>query len=222
MGKPEYKDRMADYVDVAERIAEFKKRYPDGTLQPIALSADGNPTYQIVEVAGKTFVVYGAAAYRTPDDPRPGIGVAWEPFPGTTPYTRDSELMNAETSAWGRAIVAVGIPTKKIASANEVRNRAVDYGPPPTPAPAAPAARAAKSRPAAAPNPVTAERDKAAEDHVTEPALQVPPDEEIQELLMLADSRGVTARQVRFWLKSRAPAAVAAYLKTLPDKAGAD
>jgi hypothetical protein len=31
--------------------------------------------------------------------------------------------MNAETSAWGRAIVALGIPTKKVASAEEVRNR---------------------------------------------------------------------------------------------------
>ena len=31
--------------------------------------------------------------------------------------------MNAETSAWGRAIVALGFETKKIASANEVRAR---------------------------------------------------------------------------------------------------
>jgi hypothetical protein len=29
---------------------------------------------------------------------RPGIGMAWEPFPGRTPYTKASELMNAETS----------------------------------------------------------------------------------------------------------------------------
>jgi hypothetical protein len=46
-------------------------------------------------------------------------------FPGRTPYTKGSELQNAETSAWGRAIVAVGAAdTKKgIASSEEVRNR---------------------------------------------------------------------------------------------------
>ena len=31
--------------------------------------------------------------------------------------------MNAETSAWGRACIAAGIPSKKIASFEEVRNR---------------------------------------------------------------------------------------------------
>lgn len=106
---------MNDYVDVAERIAEFKKAYPEGTLQQVAVD--------FKEFAGQTWVIYVAAAYRTPDDQRPGIGTAWEPVPGKTPYTKDSELMNAETSAWGRAIVALGIPTKKIASAEEVRNR---------------------------------------------------------------------------------------------------
>lgn len=58
----------------------------------------------------------------------PGIGVAWEPFPGRTPYTKDSELMNAETGAWGRAIMAaLAADAKKgIASAQEVRNRSAD------------------------------------------------------------------------------------------------
>lgn len=109
----------ADYVDVAERIREFRTRYPDGTLQRV--------DWDVREIDGKSFVVYTAAAYRTPDDPRPGIGTAWEPFPGRTPYTRDSELMNAETSAWGRAIIAAGAAdAKRVASADEVRNRAAD------------------------------------------------------------------------------------------------
>lgn len=107
-----------DYVDVAERIREFKERFPEGSLQSVRAP-------ELVTAGEKTFVVYAAAAYRTPDDPRPGIGWAWEPVPGPTPFTRDSELMNAETSAWGRAIVALGFETKKIASAEEVRNRAV-------------------------------------------------------------------------------------------------
>jgi len=213
--KPDFKDRMADYVDVAERIREFKDKYPDGTLQ----AADFMEPYRVAEVAGKTFVVYVAAAYRTPDDPRPGIGMAWEPFPGTTPYTRDSELMNAETSAWGRAIVAVGIPTKKIASAEEVRNRTDPNAPEFTTQPV-PARKSAPSRKADAPNPVTAEQDQATEEHVNAPTLTVPPDSEIEDLLLFADSRGVTPRQVRFWLKSRDKTSIQRYLMTLPDKAG--
>lgn len=105
-----------DYVDVAERIREFREKHPDGSLQQV--------DWKVVDVGGKTFVAYTAAAYRTPDDERPGIGTAWEPFPGPTPYTRDSELMNAETSAWGRAIIASGAAdAKRVASANEVANR---------------------------------------------------------------------------------------------------
>lgn len=116
------------YVDVAERISIFREKYPEGSLQPL------NPERPLwIEVVdGKSFVCYAAAAYRTPDDPRPGVGVAWEPFPGPTPYTKDSEAMNAETAAWGRAIVAsLAADTKKIASAEEVRNRAGDRTTPP-------------------------------------------------------------------------------------------
>lgn len=111
---------MSGYVDVAERIRIFREKYPNGSLQP----ADLSKHYDVINVGEKMFVVYVAAAYRDPNDARPGIGVAWEPFPGTTPYTRDSELMNVETSAWGRAIIAtLAADTQKIASAQEVRNR---------------------------------------------------------------------------------------------------
>ena len=110
-----------DYVDVAERVAEFRAKYPEGTLQP----ADPAHPYRLEKVGEATFITVVAAAYRTPDDPRPGIGMAQEPLPGLTPYTKNSELQNAETSAWGRAIVAVGAADAKrgIASADEVRNR---------------------------------------------------------------------------------------------------
>ena len=106
----------ADYVDVAERKREFVERYPEGVLQSWLRP-------YIEQVGDRSYIVYAAAAYRTPDDPRPGIGWAWEPVPGPTPFTYDSELQNAETSAWGRAILALGFETKKIASAEEVRNR---------------------------------------------------------------------------------------------------
>ena len=106
-----------DYIDVAERIRDFREQYPQGSLQRVDL--------QFIDFAGKSWVVFTAAAYRTPDDERPGHGTAWEPVPGPTNFTRDSELQNAETSAWGRALVAVlAADTKRgVASANEVRNR---------------------------------------------------------------------------------------------------
>ena len=101
------------YVEVSERIQEFRDRHPDGSLQA-----------EIVELRDD-LVIVKAYAYRTADDERPGTGLASEPIPGKTNFTRDSELMNAETSAWGRALIAVGAADAKrgIASANEVRNR---------------------------------------------------------------------------------------------------
>src|SRR5665811_1941916 len=60
-------------------------------------------------------------------DLRPGHGVEWEPFPGQTSFTKNSELMNAETAAWGRAILACGLPAKRgLASRQEVQNRVAE------------------------------------------------------------------------------------------------
>lgn len=124
---------LDSYVDVAQRIADFRECYPSGCLQPL------NPAqpFEVRKIDGTakdgkdftaTFIVYTAAAYRTPDDQRPGIGVAWEVFPGRTTFTLGSELMNAETSAWGRAIIAVLASDSKrgVASREEVRNRAAE------------------------------------------------------------------------------------------------
>jgi hypothetical protein len=116
----DYSDRLGDYIDVAERIRLFRDKHPEGSLQP----ANPEKPFETVWIADKAFIVYIAAAYRTPDDMRPGIGSAWEPFPGRTPYTKDSELMVAETSAWGRAIMAVlAADSKRVASLDEVRAR---------------------------------------------------------------------------------------------------
>lgn len=103
-----------DYIEVSERVVEFLARYPEGCLQT------DPPLF--TECAGKTVVLMRAYAYRTPDDPRPGIGTAWELIPGASPFTRGSEVMVCETSAWGRAIVALGISAHRgVASADEVR-----------------------------------------------------------------------------------------------------
>jgi hypothetical protein len=114
-----------DYIDVATRIVEFREKFPQGSLQPCE-----KPYVEKVEMPDgkiKSFMVYSAAAYRSPEDKLPGVGYAWEPIPGPTNFTRDSELQNAETAAWGRAMVAAfAVDTKKgIASSEEVRNRQV-------------------------------------------------------------------------------------------------
>jgi len=114
---------MDGYVDVAERIRRFKAAYPNGCLRPF------NPSepFRIMEIGGREFIVYTAAAFRSPDDPCPGIAVAAEPAVGQTSFTKLSEVMNAETSAWGRAIVAVlAADSQRIASAEEVRNRQIE------------------------------------------------------------------------------------------------
>lgn len=109
--------KMGDYNEVASRIQEFREKHPEGSLQQQSL--------EFREFGGKSWIVYTAAAYRTPEDPRPGIGTAWEQVPGKTPFTRDSELQNAETAAWGRALIAVGAADarKGIASREEIQNR---------------------------------------------------------------------------------------------------
>lgn len=108
---------MDEYVDVSERIRIFREKYPNGSLQQVSL--------QFIDFAGKSWVVYTAAAYRTPDDITPGHGTAWEPVPGKSNFTRDSEVQNVETSAWGRAIIAVLVADggKRIASRQEVAPR---------------------------------------------------------------------------------------------------
>lgn len=118
-----------DYIDVAARIVEFRGKFPEGSLQPADLAVP----YRVETIGAETFIVVVAAAYRSPDDHRPGVGMAYEVFPGKTNFTRGSELQNAETSAWGRAIVAsLAADTKQgIASAEEVRNRREEQAAPP-------------------------------------------------------------------------------------------
>lgn len=115
-----------DYIDVATRIVEFREKYPDGRLRQKHIEF-------LRDFAGKDWIVYTAEAWRSPDDPAPAEGTAWEPVPGPTQFTRDSELQNAETAAWGRAMVAaLAVDTRKgIASQEEVRNRQPEEPPRP-------------------------------------------------------------------------------------------
>lgn len=120
--------KMDDYVDVAARIVEFRTKHPEGSLQQQGLD--------FRDFGGSSWVIFTAAAYRSPEDPRPGHGTAWEQVPGKTPFTKGSELQNAETAAWGRAIVAaLAADTKRgVSSAQEVRNRQAERQPETDPA----------------------------------------------------------------------------------------
>jgi hypothetical protein len=109
------KDALADYVTVPQRIAQFYELFGTGRLVTGEVRVELGPD-------GKSRVMVQAAAYRTPDDPLPGIGWSWMELPGTTSFTRGSELENTETSAWGRAIASLGILVdRSVASANEVK-----------------------------------------------------------------------------------------------------
>lgn len=107
--------KESGYIEVKDRIVAFYEKHPEGSLQS-----------EIVEF-GENIVVMKGYAYRTPDDPRPGIGHSQMPMPGKTTFTRDSEVENAETSAWGRAIAALGFEVKRsVATADEIRFKESD------------------------------------------------------------------------------------------------
>ena len=108
---------LGDYVEVKERIRLFLERHPDGRLV--------TDRVEIWQDDGVPRIVVSAKAYRSPDDPLPGIGWSWMTLPGKTSYTIGSELENTETSAWGRAIGSLGIGIEKsIASRNEIDAKA--------------------------------------------------------------------------------------------------
>jgi hypothetical protein len=105
---------LKDYVDVKARIALFYAKHPDGRLvtERVEIWQDVDPPRVVVK----------ALAYRTPDDPYPGVGWSWMVLPGSTNFTKGSEVENTETSAWGRAIGSLGIGIDaSIASTDEIR-----------------------------------------------------------------------------------------------------
>jgi hypothetical protein len=116
------KSALKDYVDVAERIRAWYEAYPNARIET-----------RIVEHTEKRVVVE-ARAYRGVkgdsgasdelgfmDDRPAGIGHSAMQIPGATPYTRGSEIENCETSAVGRALVMAGLPSKRIASDDEIK-----------------------------------------------------------------------------------------------------
>ena len=110
---------LSNYVDVPSRFALALDKWPD-------LRVVESPP-EVVTVGDQTFISVTMTVYRTPDDLIPARGCAWEPIPGKSSFTRGSEMMNASTSALGRAI-GLMMPFGKMASMEEVRNRQPDTG----------------------------------------------------------------------------------------------
>jgi hypothetical protein len=109
---------LSNYVDVPTRFAMALERWPELRL------VENRP--EVITLGDKTFIAVTVQAWRTPDDPIPAQATAWEPMPGLTPFTKNSEMMNASTSALGRVLGFMMSFGPKMASAEEVRNRQPD------------------------------------------------------------------------------------------------
>ena len=106
-------DYLKNYIEVKDRIQMFYEKYPEGTLH---FQYKG-----VLEFNGETFIYGEAFAYPERDKMAYASGWAWERVPARG-FAKGAEMMTLETSAWGRAIAALGIAvTKGIASREEVQ-----------------------------------------------------------------------------------------------------
>ena len=117
---------LGDYVDVPTRFRLALDKWPE--LRVIEEPA------KVIEIGDKTFISVTMTVYRDPSDPLPAVATCWEPFPGMTPYVKNSEQMNASTSCLGR-VLGMMIPFGKMASFEEVQNRQNDTPVAPTVSP---------------------------------------------------------------------------------------
>jgi hypothetical protein len=106
---------LTNYVDVPERFKQALAKWPDLRIM------ENRP--EIITIGDKIFISVTMQAWRTPDYPIPAQATCFEPFPGKTSFTRDSEQMNASTSCLGRVLGLMMSFGTKMASAEEVRNR---------------------------------------------------------------------------------------------------
>lgn len=106
-----------NYVDVPTRLKEALETHPNLRIQETAAEVVTMPD-------GSTFYRCTVTVWRDETDPLPSIATAAEPYPGKTPYTKNSEFMVGMTSALGRALGYMGFGiSKSIASKNEIQAR---------------------------------------------------------------------------------------------------
>lgn len=106
---------LEDYVDVATRLAQYAEKYPEASLAAVILEDDGK---RVLIRATASAPIFNAAGDVVAT--RIGTGHA-EEIRGSGPVNKTSAVENAETSAWGRALAALGFETRNgIASKEEM------------------------------------------------------------------------------------------------------
>jgi hypothetical protein len=107
---------LDNYVDVATRRKIAADLWPDLRI------IEAEP--KVVTIGSDTFIAVTVTVYRNPDDELPTSATAWEAYPGKSSFTRGSEMMNASTSALGRALGFMGIGIgKSISTSDEIAPR---------------------------------------------------------------------------------------------------
>jgi hypothetical protein len=109
MSKPNF-----DYNEVADRVRGFNEEFPKGTILT---------EYQYQSIADDPYVVVKATVFKDTANNMPdATGHSWMKVPGSTNFTRGSELENTETSAVGRALAFIGFYAKgeSLASKQEI------------------------------------------------------------------------------------------------------
>lgn len=107
---------LSEYVDVKTRLKQALKLYPQLRI------VEHRP--EITQVGDQLFIECSVTVSRAPDDPIPVTAYIFEPYPGKTSFTKNSEQANGATSVLGRALGYMGLGIdKSIASSNEVLGR---------------------------------------------------------------------------------------------------
>jgi hypothetical protein len=107
---------LSEYVDVKTRLKQALKVFPQLRI------VEHRP--EITQVGDQLFIECSVTVSRDPDDPIPVTAYIFEPYPGKTSFTKNSEQANGATSVLGRALGYLGFGIdKSIASSNEVLGR---------------------------------------------------------------------------------------------------
>ena len=107
---------LSEYVDVKTRLKQALALYPQLRI------VEHRP--EITQVGDQLFIECSVTVSRDPDDPIPVTAYIFEPYPGKTSFTKNSEQANGATSVLGRALGYLGFGIdKSIASSNEVLGR---------------------------------------------------------------------------------------------------
>jgi hypothetical protein len=107
---------LSEYVDVKTRLKQALALYPQLRI------VEHRP--EITQVGDQLFIECSVTVSRDPDDPIPVTAYIFEPYPGKTTFTKNSEQANGATSVLGRALGYMGLGIdKSIASSNEVLGR---------------------------------------------------------------------------------------------------